>query len=250
VLGDLTRRAASPRDGRPDEEYTRAFLGIGLTDTGLAGELAPLPGVREVEEIAADYGPGARVVSGAEATKDLILSQTAGYRVVHFATHGVIDDAEPLYSGLRVAAGRGGEIDDPGGDNVLRVYEMFGLALSGAVVVCSACETARGRLQAGEGLVGMSRALFYAGAIALVVALWPVPDRGAVARQTRGARQPPACLPAPLYLGGLHRVGRGVSRLAAERREQAGQVTDLPEDGRRVLMSADGLLEPAHPGQR
>ena len=176
VLGDLTRRAASPRDSRPDEEYTRAFLGIGLTDTGLAGELAPLPGGREVNEIAADYGPGARVVSGAEATKDLILSETGGYRVVHFATHGVIDDAEPLYSGLRVAAGQDGETDGPGGDNVLHVYEMFGLALSGAVVVCSACETARGKLQAGEGLVGMSRALFYAGAIALVVALWPVPD--------------------------------------------------------------------------
>ena len=53
---------------------------------------------------------------------------------------------------------------------------MFGLELRGAVVVCSACETARGKVQPGEGLVGMSRALFYAGAIALVVTLWPVPD--------------------------------------------------------------------------
>jgi len=173
VLGDLAQRAARPareRAGRP-------FLGVGLTgDGGRSGHL-PLPGAREVVEIAADYGPDARVLTGAAATKELILAETAEYRVVHFATHGVIDDAEPLHSGLRVAAGPVGDArQPPNGHDVLHVYEMFGLTLSGAVVVCSACETARGKVQPGEGLVGMSRALFYAGAVALVVALWPVPD--------------------------------------------------------------------------
>jgi CHAT domain-containing protein len=114
------------------------------------------------------------VVTGPEATKDLILKETSGYRVVHFATHGVLDDAEPLYSGLRVAAGRRSAGEE--GADILHVYEMFSLHLAAAVVVCSACQTARGKIRAGEGLVGMSRALFYAGASSLVVTLWPIPD--------------------------------------------------------------------------
>jgi CHAT domain-containing protein len=173
VLGELTRRASGP----PQERPARPFLGIGLTESGGRSGPAPLPGAREVREIAADYGPGARTLTGAEASKDAILAQSAEYRVVHFATHGVIDDAEPMYSGLRVAADQPGDAEGAeNGRHVLHTYEMFGLALSGAVVVCSACETGGGHVRAGEGLMGMSRALFYAGAIALVVALWPVPD--------------------------------------------------------------------------
>ena len=76
---------------------------------------------------------------------------------------------DPLYSGLQVAT-------PENGTEILHVYEMFALPLSGAVVVCSACQTARGLIRAGEGLVGMSRALFYAGAVWLVLSLWPVPD--------------------------------------------------------------------------
>lgn len=78
-----------------------------------------------------------------------------------------------LYSGLRVAPGQARGEERP---DVLYVYEMFSLKLSDAVVVCSACQTARGQIRAGEGLVGMSRALFYAGANCLVVTLWPIPD--------------------------------------------------------------------------
>jgi tetratricopeptide (TPR) repeat protein len=172
VLGDLTERVAHGRESRPG----RTFLGIGLTDTGLSGDLLPLPGAREVSEIAEDYGPGAKAVTGTEATKDVIFREAAGYRVVHFATHGVIDDLNPLYSGLQVALGEPARLQDSNGPELLHVYEMFALDLAAAVVVCSACETARGTIRSGEGLVGMSRALFYAGATALVVSLWPVPD--------------------------------------------------------------------------
>jgi CHAT domain-containing protein/tetratricopeptide (TPR) repeat protein len=169
VLGDLAERVTQTRPnpaGRP-------FLGISLTGTGSRDGSPPLPGAREVLEIAEDYGPGARVVTGPEATKDLILKETSGYRVVHFATHGVLDDAEPLYSGLRVAAGHS---EGEEGSETLHVYEMFSLHLPAAVVICSACQTAQGKIRAGEGLVGMSRALFYAGASSLVVTLWPIPD--------------------------------------------------------------------------
>jgi tetratricopeptide (TPR) repeat protein len=165
VLGDLAERSTQAADG--------PFLGIGLTSVGSPDGLPPLPGVREVYEIAKEYGPGARVITGPEATKQLILETAPGYRVVHFATHGVIDDAEPLYSGLRVTADQAEGNEHPG---VLYAYEMFSLNLPSAVVVCSACQTAHGTIRAGEGLVGMSRALFYAGATCLVVTLWPIPD--------------------------------------------------------------------------
>jgi hypothetical protein len=169
VLGDLAERVARIRQ----DPAGRPFIGISLSGNGSRDDLPPLPGAREILEIAENYGAGARVVTGAEATKDLILKETSGYRVVHFATHGEIDDAEPLYSGLRVAPGHAEGDERP---DVLHVYEMFSLNLSGAVVVCSACQTAHGKIRAGEGLVGMSRALCYAGASSLVVTLWPIPD--------------------------------------------------------------------------
>ena len=174
VLGDLTERAASARETPPD----RVFLGFGLTDLNgdRSWDPVPLPGTREVSDIAADYGPGAKAITGAGATKQRIFQETAGYRTVHFATHGVLDDQDPLYSGLHVAPASSPPPGDSSRPEVLHVYEMFALQLTDAVVICSACETARGTIRAGEGLVGMSRALFYAGAISLVISLWPVPD--------------------------------------------------------------------------
>jgi tetratricopeptide (TPR) repeat protein len=165
VLGELTERADRARESPAGQ----SFLGIGFSDPDPHGDLPPLPGTREVSEIAADYGAGARVVTGPEATKDRVFREAAGYRVLHFATHGILDDLDPLYSGLQVAK-------PENGTEILHVYEMFALPLSGAVVICSACQTARGLIRAGEGLVGMSRALFYAGAVWLVLSLWPVPD--------------------------------------------------------------------------
>jgi tetratricopeptide (TPR) repeat protein len=174
VLSDLTARAAGTRRSQPG----RVFLGFGLAaaNGGWVGDLPPLPGTREVSAIAADYGAGAKAVTGAEATKERIFQEVPGYRVVHFATHGVIDDRDPLYSGLHVAPSGSLQPGDSRGSEVLHAYEMFALNLAGAVVICSACETAHGTIRAGEGLVGMSRALFYAGAISLVISLWPVPD--------------------------------------------------------------------------
>ncbi|WP_242888180.1 CHAT domain-containing protein [Actinomadura litoris] len=150
VLGELAGRTRRPAGG--------PFLGVGLEES--------LPGTREVAEIAAEYGAAARALLGPDATKEHFAREAGGHRIVHLATHGAIDDHEPLYSALSFTGGA-----------TLRVYEMFGLDLTADVVVCSACDTAVGPITRGEGLVGMSRALFYAGAQSLVVSLWPIPDR-------------------------------------------------------------------------
>jgi CHAT domain-containing protein len=89
---------------------------------------------------------------------------------VHFATHGILDDRDPLASALALAPSSGGS------DGWLRAFDMLSLTLDADVVACSACQTAVGAVVPGEGVVGMSRALLFAGARCLVLTLWPVPD--------------------------------------------------------------------------
>ncbi|MFE8015646.1 CHAT domain-containing protein [Streptomyces antibioticus] len=169
----LSALRAAP--ARPEGEPARPFAGFGV----VAGGGSPLPGSREVELIAADHGPGAVALTGADVDRAAVRRWSSGAAVVHFATHGVLDDTEPMFSGLLLGAPHRSAPGPSGAeaeDDVLRVYEMFGLDLNAEVVVCSGCETALGRTHAGEGLLGMSRALFHAGARCLVVSLWSVPD--------------------------------------------------------------------------
>ena len=185
VLNDLRSMAA-----HGETAPTRQFVGFGdpacveNSSSAASGGPArvfrptPLPGTRiEVESIAGEFGGRATVFLGEEATKWRAKSATTGYRFVHFATHGILDDENPLYAGLLFAPPRGQEMTVGGNLNdFLQVYEMFGLRLSAQVVVCSACQTGLGSIRDGEGIVGMSRAFFFAGARCVVVSLWPVPD--------------------------------------------------------------------------
>ena len=102
-------------------------------------------------------------------------SAVGGYDVVHLAVHGKFDAAEPLLSYLELGGG-GGD------DGRLTAAEMFGLPLAKSrVVVLSACETGRAEATHGNELLGMERALIYAGAPALLLSQWQV-DSEATAR--------------------------------------------------------------------
>jgi CHAT domain-containing protein/tetratricopeptide (TPR) repeat protein len=150
----------------------------GLRDGSLA---AALPGLgrlaqsrREVAGIAGLYGPGAaRLYLDGEATeenvKDNELLRHA--RRIHFATHGLLDEKQPELSGLLLSRGAGSRED-----GLLQVYEIFNLQLDADLVVLSACDTGLGTMVSGEGLVGVTRALLYAGARSVVVSLWQVDD--------------------------------------------------------------------------
>jgi len=134
------------------------------------GGLTPLPqAAREVRALAAIYGPSSRIYVGAEAREDRWKSEAPSYRVLHLATHGVLDNASPLYSHLALA--RGGGSDD---DGLLEAWEIMNTPLGADLVVLSACETARGRVAAGEGVIGLMWALFVAGAPATLVSQWQV----------------------------------------------------------------------------
>jgi CHAT domain-containing protein len=97
----------------------------------------------------------------------------ASYRIVHFATHGLLNSEHPELSGLVLSL-----IDENGKtrDGFLRMHEIYNLRLPADVVVLSACQTALGKEIKGEGLVGLTRGFMYAGARRVVASLWQVDD--------------------------------------------------------------------------
>ncbi|HYY97966.1 MAG TPA: CHAT domain-containing protein [Pyrinomonadaceae bacterium] len=135
-------------------------------------ELGPLPEAeREVKALKEIYkSPRSRVHIGSDARELAAKAEMGHYHVIHFATHGVLDDLNPMYSHL-VLSQSGGE---EGEDGLLHAWEVMRLDLKADLVVLSACETARGRVGAGEGVVGMSWALFVAGSPTTVASQWSV----------------------------------------------------------------------------
>jgi CHAT domain-containing protein len=135
----------------------------------------PLPGaVAEVRAIAELFDPETvEIYHGAAASEKAVksLPGLAVARRLHFASHGVLDEKRPAYSGLVLAAEADGSED-----GLLQVREIFELSLAAEVAVLSACESGLGKHVQGEGLVGLSRAFFYAGVPTVVVSLWQVTD--------------------------------------------------------------------------
>lgn len=135
--------------------------------------VGPLPDTeKEVNALAELYGrAGSRVLTGETAREETVKSQAGAYTVLHFATHAQLDDRNPMYSRVMLSHGAGGGARE---DGLLETWEIMNLDLAAEMVVLSACQTARGRVGAGEGMIGMSWALFVAGSPAAVVSQWKV----------------------------------------------------------------------------
>ncbi len=142
------------------------------TKLALRGSTRPVPlpeAEREVKAIATIYGPErSRVYVGSEAREDRAKTEAADFRILHFATHGVLINSNPMYSNLLLSQTDGGD------DGLLEAWEIMKLDLNADLVVLSACETARGRIGAGEGMIGLTWAMFVAGSPATVVSQWKV----------------------------------------------------------------------------
>jgi CHAT domain-containing protein len=93
------------------------------------------------------------------------------YRVLHFASHSVFDDRNPLYSYIVLASG-----GDSKEDGLLEAWELMEMDLKAELAVLSACDTARGRVGYGEGIIGMTWSLFVAGVPTMVASQWQVPS--------------------------------------------------------------------------
>ena len=148
--------------------------GAGVADAWRAegAALVPLPGARSEARTAVAAGaPGSRLLVGPEASEHFLKSaDLRSYDVLHFATHAVVDEDAPERSAVVLAPGA--EVED----GLLQSREITQLDLAGKAVVLAACRGASGQGLRGEGVIGLGRSFFEAGAHAVVGSLWPLRD--------------------------------------------------------------------------
>lgn len=136
--------------------------------------LNTLPGTEiEVNKIAALFSSKNLkndVLVKAQADEDQIKSSSIkDYKYLHFATHGIVDEENPELSRIFLNQGESE-------DGNLFSGEIYNLELDADLVALSACETGLGKISKGEGVIGLSRALVYAGARSIIVSFWNVLD--------------------------------------------------------------------------
>ena len=123
------------------------------------------------------------------ASRAKLNSVASQFRILHFATHGLYDESNPMYSGISLYPGEGG-------DGFWPAREIAEADLNADLVVFSACDTARGKIRSGEGLLGLSWALFVGGSRSSVLSQWQVNDASTseLMKQFYGGMQPAIAL--------------------------------------------------------
>lgn len=113
--------------------------------------------------------PESEILTGPSATKRKVVEDAGRFQIVHIASHGQFDSADPLMSGLYLAPSEGT-------DGVLRAKEVFSMAISADLVTLSACQTGLGKVTKGDEIIGLNRAFLHSGAHSLLSTLWRVDD--------------------------------------------------------------------------
>jgi CHAT domain-containing protein/Tfp pilus assembly protein PilF len=129
---------------------------------------------REIKYISSFFSKNDRTIClHREASKEMIRNiSLEDYQIIHFACHGFIDEKIPYRSALVLSWN-----EHSREDGFLQVREIANLRLAAELVVLSACETGRGRIENGEGILGITRSFFYSGARSVVSALWKIGDK-------------------------------------------------------------------------
>lgn len=143
--------------------------------------LSPLPHAEaQARRIAALYARRGVAYLGAEATEERFKAEARRHRIIHVASHALLDEANPLDSSIILSPthAHGGSAA-PGDDGRLDARELLDLRLDADLVILAACETGRGRVTAGEGLIGTAWSLLGAGARGTIVSQWAVDERAA-----------------------------------------------------------------------
>jgi len=139
-------------------------------------QLLELPGSEEARAIATLLNT--KPLTGNQATETVVVQQMATHRIIHLATHGLLDD----FLGLGVP-GAIALAPDGKADGLLTANEILDLKLNSDLVVLSACDIGRGRIT-GDGVIGRLRSLILAGTPSVVVSLWAVPDAATASLMT------------------------------------------------------------------
>jgi CHAT domain-containing protein len=171
--------------GAPGSGDTRGLgLASALTDVAGAPTTAPATGLQlarlngtrveadQIAKLARASGARADVWLDLDANEAKIgTTDIKNYRIVHIATHGLLNAERPQFTGLVLSL-----VGNKAGDGFLRTDEIFNLGLNSRLVMLSACETGLGKQKKGEGVIGLTRAFMYAGAPTVGVSLWSVAD--------------------------------------------------------------------------
>lgn len=137
--------------------------------------LNELPGteseVKSISQLFASKQMKNTLYLGKDANEQHIKSESLkDYSLIHFATHGVVDETDPELSRIFLQNSSGSE------DGNLFAGEIYNLEMDANLVTLSACQTGLGKISKGEGVIGLSRALVYAGAKNIMVSFWSVAD--------------------------------------------------------------------------
>jgi len=163
-IAAIEGRSSSANAKMPSEETGLADL-IRLRFSRLEAEEITRFAADEMKLGALDFAASRVLATSAEIGQ---------YRIVHFATHGLINNEHSGLSGIVLSL-----VDEQGQpqNGFLRLYDIYNLKLGADLVVLSACQTALGKDVKGEGLVGLTRGFMYAGAPRVVASLWRIDDR-------------------------------------------------------------------------
>jgi len=115
----------------------------------------------------------AQVITGGAVSEEIMKKlPLREFRIIHISCHGYLDEANPMRTALVLTPGPSQEED-----GFLRMEEIYKLSLDADMVVLSACQTGKGLLEKGEGVMNLTRPFFIAGARSVIAALWPINDK-------------------------------------------------------------------------
>jgi CHAT domain-containing protein len=185
ILADPVFEVDDPRVTRASHESTpesaeSARVKQALRDIGISADGVQIPRLlasgEEADAImdSAPWGTGLKAVGFGANRQRVLGPELAGYRVVHFATHGLINNEHPELSGIVLSLF---DKDGRSQDGFLRLHDIYNLHLPADLVVLSACSTGLGKDVRGEGLISLTRGFMYAGASGVVASLWKVDDQ-------------------------------------------------------------------------
>lgn len=190
----LSAGSASSNQASPDQANSLSLTDMLAVTLRTGGErdaqnLSRLAASRKEAEGIARFAPESRTLLALDfqAKRELVTGgQLSQYRLLHFATHGLLNSQVPELSGLVFSLVDENGQPQPG---VLRLNDIYNLRLAADLVVLSACRTGLGKEVKGEGAIGLPRGFMYAGVPRIISSLWSVDDQATAELMTQFYRE-------------------------------------------------------------